>query len=30
MPEYMDKAILRPKPASITNLILKPARYSQI
>jgi hypothetical protein len=30
MPEYMDKAILRPKPASITNLILKPAAYSQI
>lgn len=30
MPEYMDKAILRPKPASITNLILKPAPYSQL
>jgi hypothetical protein len=30
MPEYMDKAILRPKPASITNLILKPASYSQV
>ncbi|MBN1505932.1 MAG: NIPSNAP family protein [Sedimentisphaerales bacterium] len=30
MPEYMDKAILRPKPASITNLILKPAGHSQI
>ena len=30
MPEYMDTAILRPKPASITNLILKPAAYSQI
>jgi hypothetical protein len=30
MPEYMDKAILRPKPASITNLILKPAAYSQV
>jgi hypothetical protein len=30
MPEYMDTAILRPKPASITNLVLKPASYSQI
>jgi hypothetical protein len=28
MPEYMDKAILRQK--GITNLILKPAAYSQI
>jgi len=28
MPEYMDKAILRQK--GITNLILKPASYSQI
>jgi hypothetical protein len=28
MPEYMDKAILRQK--GITNLILKPATYSQI
>lgn len=30
MPEYKDTAILRPKPAAITNLIIKPAAYSQV